>query len=91
MYKIVFKTRDTTEEFNSTDFGEITNKILEIKNKYPLWFVRGMYKETEQGTVFMDADLDDSQSLVAVSKDNQPLDTSGSHFLCVSYLLCSIG
>ena len=91
MYKIVFKSRSLTEEYTSTDFGEITDKVLDLKMRHHLWFVRGMYEEREDGTVFFDVDLCDKRSELLVSKNDQPLDTRGSQFLCVNYLLCSVG
>ena len=91
MYKIVFKSGNQKEEHLSTDFGEVTDKILEIKIKHQLWFVRGMYESREDGTVFFDVDLCDKRSEVVISKNDLPLDIRGSRFLCVSYLLCSVG
>lgn len=90
MYKIVFKSEDQTEEYLSTDFGEVTDKILELKMKHHLWFVRGMYEGRENGTAFFDVDLCDKRSEILISKNDQPLDTKGSQFLCVNYLLCSV-
>ena len=50
MYRIVFKSKGQIEEYLSTDFGEVTDKILELKMKHYLWFVRGMCEEKEGST-----------------------------------------
>lgn len=90
MYRIVFKSKGQIEEYLSTDFGEVTDKILELKMKHYLWFVRGMCEEKEGSTIFFDTDCH-MRSEIQISKDNRPLDAKGSQFLCVNYLLCFVG
>ena len=85
MYKILFKSEGQTEEYLSTDFGEVTDKVIEIKMKHHLWFVRGMYENREDGTAFFDVDLCDKRSEILISKNNLPLG-----YKRVSVLMCKL-
>ena len=91
MYKIVYRIKGLTKEFESGDFGDITDKLLELKMKHHLWFVRGMHEEKENRTVFFDSDLLSKRSEVMISKNDEPLCARGSQFLCISYILCFLG